>query len=398
MSAGSLSALARLSGASTVATRLYGNAWPGVFRRSGQLACSAAQWFRYGPSARVLCGKRLPAAAGEVSLKSTLGLREWMDGAFVLRDAELARLTTRLGLDDQSIGTMYLAHAGVLVVFGRRGNAPVVVHVSSDPVRLQRYRERAEQARRTFAKSGLQELVPDVLEQRPVLDLHMLVQQRAVGRNMNPVRVPVEAQELVVEAALQPLRALAAVAAPSNEAADSELIDSALPRLAEHQELGARIRGPLAALRSWPGRWSLPAVLAHGDYCLTNVLYAEHGDAPSVCAVLDWERARTAACAGFDGLYFVVFSYGHWHRRPVMNVLCDLWDGNCDPMLDRMLTRVTTTLGLTREDLKYVGVAIWLRHLHEHAPELSAWTAQRRRDWLDQPARSVHHWLASGAR
>jgi Ser/Thr protein kinase RdoA (MazF antagonist) len=150
----------------------------------------------------------------------------------------------------------------------------------------------------------------------------------------------------------------------------------------------------LEALRAWDGRWRLPAVLAHGDYCMTNVLFSD-GPEQKVCAVLDWERARLNACSGFDALYFVVFSYAHWRKSTVMRVLCDLWRGACDAQLEHLLGIVRASLGLSTSDLRHIALAIWLRHLHQHASNMERWSAQRRHDWLDEPARCAREWLMS---
>jgi prepilin-type processing-associated H-X9-DG protein len=338
----------------------------------------------------------MPAAAGEVRIQASLGLRDWLKGAYVMRGARVERLNGRLGLDGVVIPELYLADADVLVVFGSRNAAPVVAHVSADVERLQRYQRLAGLAQRVLATHGMSAIVPAVLEQRSALGWHILVQQRLKGRKVLASDLSPESLEAHVEAALKPLRALASGGALVPTGADTELIDSTLSGLARHREISDLVKAPLEALTGWQGRWTLPAILVHGDYCFANILFAD-GSEPTVSAVLDWERARLNACPGFDGLYLVVFSYAHWRGIAEMQVLCSLWSNSFEPQLERLVGKVQAALGLTAEDLRFAALAIWLRHLHQHAPDMAEWSAERRRDWLDEPARCAEQWLrASG--
>jgi hypothetical protein len=391
MSGGSLVTLARLSEARRVPTSLYRDGWPNAWRRAAQLAFAASQWLFFKRTGWVLYGERLPAAAGKVEIRSTLVFREWLTGAYVMRNAQLTKLNEKLGLDVAG-SELYLASADVLVVFGRRNGTPVVVHISADSPRLKRYCDHSEEARRQLGAHGMSEIIPMVLEQRPILDLQMITQKWLRGSKLLTARFSFDEESQLVDAALRPLHALAHSGRHDSAGADSELIASLLKTLGQHCEIGAMVAGPLEALRNWDGRWRLPAVLAHGDYCLTNVLYSEGSD-PTVCALVDWEGARFNACAGFDALYFVVFSYAHWRRSTVMGALCDLWQDACDPQLERLLAKIKLTLGLTSDDLRHVALMIWLRHLHQHAPDIAEWSAQRRREWLEEPARCAGQWL-----
>jgi hypothetical protein len=393
MSIGSLSVLARLAGAGrSPSPHLYRDGWPGQLRRAGQLAFSAAQWSLHRRDAMILLGKNLPAAHGLLQVASKLRLRDWLSGAYVMGGASPSRLASNLGLDASPAPGLYLADADVLVVLGCRQGAPVVIHVAQDAQRVNRYRQSADQARQQLASAALSHLVPAVMEQRTVLDLTMLVQQRLVGQTLRPSDLSAEQLERYVNAALQPLRALALGSSVAAEGADHGLVSQELNWLESHPQLGAAVRRPLAALRDWPGRRQHPAVLAHGDYCFPNLLF-EPGS-PRLAGLIDWERSRPRACAGFDALYLVLFCFSAWRGGSPMRVLCMLWDNLCEPVLERLLAEAGLATGLDIEDLRHVGLLIWLLHLSRHGPQMQDWSDAHRRDWLAEPADSAQRWLA----
>jgi len=133
MSIGSISVLARLSGAHrSPPKRLYRDGWPGDLQRAGQLAFSATQWCLHRRAAMVLVGAGLPAAKGALRVSSKLGLRDWLSGAYVMSGAAPSRLVMHLGLDASPAPELYLADADVLVVLGCRQGMQVVVHVAED--------------------------------------------------------------------------------------------------------------------------------------------------------------------------------------------------------------------------------------------------------------------------
>lgn len=393
MSVGSISVLARLAGArSAPLQRLYSDGWPGQARRVGQLAFSAAQWCRHRHDAMILTGRGLPAAKGVLQVSSTLGLRDWLGGAYVMGGAAPSRLASNLGLDASPAPELYLADADVLVVLGWRRGLPVVVHVVEDAQLLERYGQNADRARRQLAPAGMDHLVPAMVEQRTVLDLTMLVQQRLVGQIVRPSELSGDELERHMQAALQPLRALAAGCLMAPEGADEALLSRELNRLEAHPQLAQAVRVPLAALRDWPGRRHHPAVLAHGDYWFSNLLFAS--GSPQVSGLIDWERSRPRACAGFDALHLVMFSFSAWRGTSPMQMLCMLWDDLCEPVLERLLTHAGQASGLSHEDLRHVALLIWLLHLSRHAEDMPSWSEARRRDWLDEPAECARRWLA----
>ena len=394
MSIGSISVLARLAGADHVPLkRLYRDGWPGQLRRAGQLAFSATQWCLHRGEVMVLTGKGLPGAKGALRVSSQLGVREWLSGAYVIGGATPWRLASNLDLDASPVPELYLAESDVLIVLGRRRGCPVVVHVVEDAQRLDRYWQYADRARRQLAPAGLGHLVPAVLEQRAVLDMTMLVQQRLVGRTVRSSELSADELEQHVLAALQPLQALAAGARVSPAGADDVLLNRELTRLDTSSRIAEAVRLPLAALREWPGRRRHPAVLAHGDYWFSNLLFAADSP-PQLTGLIDWERSRPDACAGFDALHLVMFSFSAWRGTTPMQVLCMLWDDMLEPVLERLLAHAGQASGLAIEDLRYVALLIWLLHLSRYASDMPTWSDARRRDWLDEPVESAQRWLA----
>jgi hypothetical protein len=372
--------------------QLYRDGWPGQLRRAGQLAFSAAQWCLHRGEVMILTGKGLPGAKGSLTVSSRLGVREWLSGAYVIGGATPSRLTSNLNLDAVPVPELYLAESDVLVVLGHRQGDPVVVHVVDDAERLDRYWLHADRARRHLEPAGFGHLVPPVLEQRAVLGMSMLVQKRLRGHIVRSSDLSADELEQHVVAALQPLRALAAGAHVSPAGADDALLNNELMRLAVNPRIAEAVRLPLAALREWSGRWQHPAVLAHGDYWFSNLLFAA-GSPPQLTGMIDWERSRPDACAGFDALHLVMFSFSAWRGTTPMQMLCMLWDDVLEPVLERLVAEAGQATGLDIEDLRYVALLIWLLHLSRYAGDMPTWSDARCRDWLEEPADSAQRWL-----
>jgi hypothetical protein len=397
MSVGALRLIGRLAGATTLPPAgLYSDTWPGRARRVLQLGYHGLQWLRWRVDrgdAMVLAGHGLPAAKGPLELKQSITWRDWADGACVLRGASLESLAHRLGLDARPAPTLYCADADVLVVTGFHAQAPVVVHVCADAPRLARYAERATAARARLGTVGLADLVPEVFAQVPVLDVAMLTQARLPGHAVLAGALSADELRDHLAAALQPLRALQSAAASAPMAADESRIARLAADLNTIVEWRGVVEAPLAALLTWPGRRRLPAVLAHGDYWLSNLLF-EQG---RLTGVVDWERSRCDAVAGFDAFHLVAFSFAQWRGCPPLDVPCMLWDDVAEPVLERLFALIAAQLGLDRDDLCHIALLWWLMHLQHHAADRHQWGATRCREWLDGPARSAAGWLARRA-
>jgi hypothetical protein len=109
--------------------------------------------------------------------------------------------------------------------------------------------------------------------------------------------------------------------------------------------------------------------------------------------MIDWERSRPDACAGFDALHLVMFSFSAWRGTTPMQMLCMLWDDVLEPVLERLVAEAGQATGLDIEDLRYVALLIWLLHLSRYAGDMPTWSDARCRDWLEEPADSAQRWL-----
>jgi aminoglycoside phosphotransferase (APT) family kinase protein len=400
MSAGALRLIARLAGGVPPPAALYPDRWPGKLLRGAQLAYQGWQWARWsiaGGNALLLAGDGLPAAKGPLHILDHLDGPAWRAGASVLRGACIDRVRERLRLDPQGALDLYAADEDVLVVAGHRDGRQIIVHVSDDGVRLERYAERLQCARAHFRPLQLADLLPELVEQQRSTDgVAILVQQRLAGATVDAATLSADQLRAHVVAALGPLRALQqAGARPTGSGTfDSPLFAALEQTLIAVPDWRDAVAMPLAALRSWMNRSSLAPVLVHGDYWLANLLFDEEAQ---LRGIIDWERSRERATPGYDAVHMVVHAFARWRGCPEWQVPCMLWDDHCEPVLERLFALVADTLGLSREDLRHVALLAWLAHLHQHAGTRASWGAERHRDWLVEPARSARRWLAEGA-
>ncbi|WP_341647576.1 hypothetical protein [Thauera humireducens] len=113
---------------------------------------------------------------------STASLSIVVQGALVLRKANLSHLANELAIDPETSANIYLADADVLVVLAKRNNTPVVIHVAADQARGDRYRQGTEWARKAFSKSGNDHLIPHIIDYRKHPVGWILTQQQLPGR------------------------------------------------------------------------------------------------------------------------------------------------------------------------------------------------------------------------
>lgn len=399
MSAGALRLIARLAGGTPPPSALYPDRWPGRLLRGSQLAYQGWQWARWkiaGGNALLLAGDGLPAAKGPLRTLDHLDRAAWRSGACVLLGAGIDRLRARLRLDAQRPLDLYAADEDVLVVAGHTAGRRVIVHVCKDASRIERYAERLQRARAHFEPLRLAVLLPELIDHRRDAEgFAMLVQQRLPGAVVDAATLSAEGLIAHVGAALCPLRALQHAAGQGGGSGMSDApllaaLEQALPAVPEWRDAVAM---PLAALRAWARRSSAPSVLAHGDYWLANLLFDE---AAQLRGIIDWERSREGATAGYDAVHLVVHAFARWRGCSEWEVPCMLWDDHCEPVLERLLALVAGTLGRSLDDLRHVALLVWLAHLHQHAGTRNDWGAGRRREWVVEPARSARRWLAEG--
>jgi hypothetical protein len=221
----------------------------------------------------------------------------------------------------------------------------------------------------------------------------LLTQSRLPGASCETRGLPEAELRHRLEAALEPLAALQRAGRALPGGPDEERVFRSYPRLLERLPgRGEAVAPALRALQGWPGRRSLPAVLVHGDYWLGNLLF--EGAPPRPSGILDWDRARAHGPAGLDALHLGVVSVARWRGEPMGSVLASVWEPRRrHAALAAHLARVERVLGLGREALEHLALALWLDRLWS-AFEEGAPIAPR---WLDEmlgpPAAAIGRWL-----
>jgi hypothetical protein len=379
--------LARLAGARRApSARCYPDHWPGRAQRVAQVLSNLLRWWIGRRDAMVLVGAGVPSAKGPVTASTGVSWKALADGAAVLPGARIEVLVHTLGLDPGSAPEFYLADSDVLVVFGRLSQQEVVIHVATDAERIERYARCGDEARRLFEGTRFAGAIAQIVAMTDTPTYTLLVQTRLTGRVVRARDLDAEQLQNVIVAALAPLKTLSDRAATTPQGAEQALLDVRMESLGERKGICELTRVPLARLRRWQGRFPRGAVLAHGDYWLANLLFDGDG---RVTGIVDWERSRGAALAGFDAVHLVAFSFAHWRGCTPMDVLCMLWEDRCEPTLSRLFVAVGDTLALSVDDLRHVAIAVWLAHLASHVDHIAGWSDAHLRDWLEQPAASL---------
>lgn len=396
MSAGALRLLARLSSGHPPPAWLYPPHWPGRARRLGQLLYQGSQWLLWrvtGGEALVLTGDGLPAAKGRLQVIASPRASDFRAGACVLRRGTLEGLCLRLGIDASSPVGLHAADSDVVVVSGRRAGQDVVVHCCEDPQRLARYAGSLHLAHRWLEPLGWAHVLPRVLQAPQVGadDVWVMVQQRLAGHVLSASGLDADLLQAHLRAAVAPLGA--AGPGPIAPIGQHPRVSRMLQRLGDISEWSAAIGPARQALLRWPG--ARLSTAEHGDYWLDNLLF---DDRAKLTGIVDWERADAPGVWGCDAVHLVIHSFAAWRGCPQWQVPCMLWDGHCEPVLERLFDVVASALGLGRDDLRFVALLVWLRHLDLQADTRDEWSAERRHEWLDEPARSARRWLAAASR
>jgi hypothetical protein len=327
-----------------------------------------------------------------VRADEVISVRALVSGSRVLRGARLARLADSLAIVPQGEVELFLATEDVLVVFGERSGIALAIHISANEGHLSRQRAGIEMAHDVFADLPAVGLIPRVIEWRPLEGGWALLEERLAGRTVDPLNLSAQELETYIEAALKPLLWLDSRAEAGQGDADQQVIFDRLRWLECHPVLATPTARPLEALRRWPGRVHSRTVFAHGDYWFPNLLFATRG-APVLTGIIDWERCRSRALPGADALYLVVFAFSRWRGCSQFKVLREIWEGNPEPLLERLLERLCTDFRLALDDLRFVALLIWLMHLRLRGPSMSEWPVGRHEEWVAQPAASIERWL-----
>ena len=393
MSAGSLHKLARLAGSAVMPPSwLYDGQWPSRLRRGLQIVLALLSWIVSFSRSVVLTGRGLPAATGRVTVRSYPRLLDFMDGVLVLPGASLNQLSSALEINSQSAPEIYLADAGVLVLLTTKDTKPIVIHVTEDWDRVMRYQKGLELARCCFSMTGHDHLIPRVLDCRQHLDYWILRQERLSGTVKRAQDLNVHGLVSHVSAALKVLPRC-----PQHFQAYSDYDGDQNPWnvLLEHPATAPLVNTVVDYEQSIRNSPSCHVQFAHGDYCISNVLYDSglNCGEPVITGIIDWERAKSNAPVGYDALYFSIFAFASWKGCSPMIVLCMLWDDNIDAILKSLLDLIMAEFSLTLEDLKFTAVHLWLAHLCRQIHGIHDWSSVRRLEWLIQPSQSANRWI-----
>lgn len=395
MSVDSLRLVATLAGSTLrLPGFLYPDAWPKTSVRTAQRAFQCWQWcvsaWR-GEPVLVLSGAGVPAAKGRVNVTPLRPPWRWREPTAVFPGGSARRFFESLRLEATPEPELLLADSGVVVALGRHEGRPTVVHACVDASRLQRYADQTEAARLVFLQIGLADMVPRIAGLQRHGEHGCLYQERLHGRVVGVSGISAELLRTRVHAALAPLQALHGAGRHVAGGVDAAYIDMLRSDLGSVPEWAQLLMEPLAVLPDLSVRHKAPAVFAHGDYWLANLLFEP--DREAVCGIIDWERARPHALAGLDALHLVIHTFAAWRGCSPLQVPVMMWLDASEPVLEQLLDAAQAAVGLDRAQMKEVALVLWLSHLHHHRHDRPHWRPERLDDWLTQPALAAARWL-----
>jgi hypothetical protein len=112
--------------------------------------------------------------------------------------------------------------------------------------------------------------------------------------------------------------------------------------------------------QNWCGSAKLPADLAHGDFWLGNVLFK----GSEIAGIIDWEWPRRNGLPLVDALYMLLNSTARKNELTLPAYLRQLWtDEIAEAEVASRLAWMCTQSGMDRDDLKFVGLALWFESL-----------------------------------
>lgn len=392
MSYASLVKLALLCGADVPPKSLYRDRWPTRLERAGRVAHHAI--LTLGGRARrsiAVTGAKLPGCSGEVRLIPARARSIVDPHTCILPGANATSLAEALELDLSTDPIIHLADCGVLVVIGRRRGKMVVIHIVDEPERAARYVEGCERASAALRVVGLAQLAPEILCRKTHPAGEIIESSGLPGSTINPRQLTSERLISYITAALVPLKRLVRPARPSL-APDAQLLTRITRTIDGKQKLSEHASWSIPAWNEWRLRQDREATVAHGDYWLSNILFGLE-PVPEVSGIVDWERSRESAVVGIDALQLISMSFAHWRNCDPLNVLCMVWSNTCEPTLENCLQLAMDHFQLSRDDLGYLAIQVWLMHLTQHASECESWPHSRWHDWVSNPCEYAQRWL-----
>ena len=394
MSAESLEKLAKLGGADSAGLLwLYGEGWPCRFRRLMQIGYSLWQWLTSKGQFVCVSGRDVPSACGRVSLDVTTSLSCIVKGGCVLRNASLEKIAEQVGFFWNATPSAYLGDAGVLVLYGVQEGQEVVVHVSDDEVKINRYREGYFRAEQAFVDASFDSTIPKVIRLGKNAVGLIMMQNKLDGFIIVPYKLSKDELFLYINAALLPLSSFREVKR-NDRMQDNELeFLYNQGKSLKNSKINIKIEKPLKALLEWRRRFFRTNFVAHCDYVFQNILFKQKNGDLEVSGILDWEFSQHYTPVGFDALFLVVRSYSSWKNYDPIMVLAGIWRGDSDPVFSELITMIKGRFLINSDDICFLALEIWIRHLAWHAEDFDKWDPARQQEWLFHPSESAIRWI-----
>jgi len=296
--------------------------------------------------------------AGEIVLRQNPGVFEVLvrsliqkRPAFVVR-GNLSKVSGFFGLDPASALSMRITATGLLLAFGKVNGAPAAVHASMTESGKGLIQKLCAGA--TVGGHALPEFAPGILERGDMRIAMTLMDGKSA---MPPAGASEEALQHAIIAALRPLEMIHAKG--NSMTPDKEFV-TMLARFSRLHPRRDDLTLGLAFLDGWD-RSQVRSVTVHGDYWLNNLLVSDN----KICAVIDWDRARSHGCAALDALHLGFMSYAMWADVYVSDMLASLWTGQWPyPWLAKYSQFICEMFGVTSADLQHIAAVLWLSYFY----------------------------------
>jgi len=179
---------------------------------------------------------------------------------------------------------------------------------------------------------------------------------------------------------------------PDRENAGDEWLAQRLDQIGE---FFFRFRGLLLpamdALLAWRESARIAGGIAHGDFCLRNILFNRE----AVTGIIDWDGAQRDGFLQVDGLYLLLSSHGAAHNLDNPHYLRQIWaDEIGDTALSDRIARLRSESGMDKDDLKFIALLLWFSLLWQHAMRSRMPPESRLEDLIPTTVPIIMKWLA----
>lgn len=373
----------------------YNNVWPTRSRRLRQITENIITYFRIGlRNGFILEGSNLPACNGKISLRKLRSRTDLFRKAIVISKAEYLSFINSLELESDPEPSIYLAGSDVLVVLGRTKSEDVVIHISEDASRIDRYARGYDCARDVFGAIKLEHLIPRTIKRLRFGAGDALVQERITGRSVHPRECTESDFLLHIESISQIFRNFETKQREPSLKPESKMLihlPDVLPPNIQFREEIVRTAG--VAIK-WIEMESRTTTLSHGDLCHPNVIF-KYDDPTSVSGIIDWEQYRENAILGLDTVYFYAIGTGMRSKESPIRILTRTISDEHTPTIQNALKIISENHNLNERYIKMTAIVIWLIHIFKNSESIDKWPPEKKSDWLESPLNSTVKWLAN---